>query len=139
MRKSSLVARLNEWLDKGSFAENTGIATIYAKDASVQSPRGSAQGLDAIIAYALTHSVSGEHTQHFATDILVELQGDSATIQANLMVYFYRSGASPHRTAGLRYQFIAVRTREGWRFSQATILPQSIRQDGANGVPLPMV
>lgn len=38
------------------------------------------------------------------------------------LAYFYREGQPPHRTAGLRLEYTAVRTEGGWRFQEANIL-----------------
>jgi hypothetical protein len=55
-------------------------------------------------------------------DILVTVDGDHAETSANQLAYFYREGEPPHRTAGLRLEYTAVRTEDGWRFQEANIL-----------------
>jgi hypothetical protein len=55
---------------------------------------------------------------------LTDLDGDRATVTANLLVQFFRPREAPHRTVGLRYTFEAVRTAAGWRCACAEITPK---------------
>ena len=66
-------------------------------------------------------AVEGELTQHVHGDILVTVNGDRADATANQLAFFYRDGEPPHRKAGLRLKYTAVRTDEGRRFREATI------------------
>ncbi|MEU7085297.1 nuclear transport factor 2 family protein [Streptomyces achromogenes] len=65
--------------------------------------------------------VEGESTQHVHGDVLVRLDGDRAEVTAGQLVYFYRDGEPPHRTAGLRLACVTVRTPAGWRIGEMRI------------------
>ncbi|MEU4835570.1 nuclear transport factor 2 family protein [Streptosporangium sp. NPDC023615] len=123
---TDLVARLTRWLDDSCAApalDGEGLRAVYSEDATVRSPRGGARGVDAVLEYVRRTTSPGEHTQHFTTDVLVDLDGDRADVTANLLVYLFRPGQAPHRTVGLRYAFTAARLPGGWRFTRAEITP----------------
>ncbi|WP_307867942.1 nuclear transport factor 2 family protein [Umezawaea beigongshangensis] len=73
--------------------------------------------------------VEGERTRHSNTDVLVDLDGDSAEVSANQFVRFYRDGQPPHRSSGLRLAHTAVRTPAGWRCREAWIVLAWTRED----------
>ena len=110
--------RLARWLDDP--ATDDGRA-IDAEDAGVSSPRGRAEGIEEVLAYVRRNSSDDEHTQHLTTDVTVDLAGDRAVVRANQLVYFYRPGAAPHRTSGIRHRFEAARTPDGWRLASADV------------------
>lgn len=120
---TDLVAKLGRWLDDPTRWNLAEARALYTEDAVVQSPRGGASGLVDIVDYLRRTSDEGDRTQHSASDVLVELDGDRAAVSANLLVWFYRPGAAPHATVGLRYAFDAVRTVDGWRFARAEVNP----------------
>lgn len=113
-----LVARLARWLDDHTTDDGS---TIYAKDAVVRSPRGHAEGIEEVLDYVRRNASDDEHTQHLTTDVAVDLAGDRAVVRANQLVYFYRPGAAPHRTSGIRHLLEAARTPDGWRLASADV------------------
>jgi hypothetical protein len=116
---AELFARLANLLDEGRHDDAHG---VYHHDVVVRSPRGGElHGLDEVTSYLKRSQVEGEHTQHVHGDVLVQVDGDRAKATANELVYFYRNGAPPHRTSGLRAACTAVRTPAGWRFSEIHI------------------
>ena len=115
-----LFARLARALDEGTPDD---LRQVYAKNVLVRSPRGiELRGIDTVVDFLKDAAVEGERTQHVHGDILVTVDGDRAEATANQLAYFYREGEAPHRTAGLRLKYSAVRTDEGWRFDEANIL-----------------
>jgi hypothetical protein len=76
-----------------------------------------------------------EHTQHVITNTLIDLDGDRATIGANLIATFvHHDGAPEPRFAlGERYRFEAARTPRGWRLSRVQVTPLW-RSSSRNGV-----
>ncbi|GCE01111.1 nuclear transport factor 2 family protein [Embleya hyalina] len=94
---------------------------VYHADVVVSGPRGELRGLDAVTTLLKESHVEGVHTQHVHGDVLVRVDGDRAEATANQLVYFNREGEPPHRTSGLRVAGTAVRTPEGWRFSEMRI------------------
>ncbi|GAB2967513.1 hypothetical protein GCM10023080_032700 [Streptomyces pseudoechinosporeus] len=116
---AELFARLANLLDE---CRHDDAPTVYHDDIVVRSPRGGElRGFDEVTAYLKRSQVEGERTQHVHGDVLVRVDGDRAKATANQLVYFYRDGAPPHRTSGLRVACTAVRTSAGWRFSDMQI------------------
>jgi hypothetical protein len=114
---ADLISGLGAWLDDKRFDD---ARSVLAEDVTVESPGGTAQGIDGAVAQA-RRSHEGYETQHVITNVLVELARDRATARANLTVTF----ASPETrfAMGERYRFEAVRTDAGWRLSRVEITP----------------
>ncbi|MEJ3746557.1 nuclear transport factor 2 family protein [Actinomycetes bacterium KLBMP 9797] len=115
-----LNAKLGRAWDEGRLDD---LRDVYVKDARTQSPRGALHGIDTIIDALRPPSPTDERSQHFNTDVIVALDGDQAEVTANQLVYFFRENQPPHRVAGVRCAYTAVRTPAGWRFSRAHITP----------------
>lgn len=112
-----LVSRLGRWLDAGAPGD---ASAVFTPEVTVSTPGGQSQGLEAVVAQAKrNHDVP---TQHFVTNPLIALDGDGATIGANLLVTFARTAAEPE-LMGERYAFDAVRTADGWRISRVEVAP----------------
>jgi ketosteroid isomerase-like protein len=115
-----LVARLSQWLDAGDYTDGS---ALYTDDAIVLSPRGTAEGLEAILDHLRRSTPDGERSQHLTTDVAIELGGDRAEITTNQLVSFYREDEEPHRLVGLRHRYDAMRCPQGWRLRRAKITP----------------
>lgn len=117
---AELVARLAQALDERRFEDLRG---VYAPDAETSSPRGALHGIDDIVDVLRRTSPEEESTQHLNTDVVVDLDGDHAEVGTHQLVYFFRRGEAPHRTAGVQARYTATRTPTGWRFARARISP----------------
>lgn len=117
---AELVARLAHALDERRFDD---LRAVYAPDAETDSPRGALRGVDQIIDVLRRTSPEEELTQHLTTNVLVDLDGDRAAVDSRQLVYFFRRGAAPHRSAGVQARYTAVRTPAGWRLARARISP----------------
>jgi len=107
---TDLVSRLGRWLDGGALGDP---ALVLTDDVRVSTPGGVAEGLEAAAAQARrAHAVP---TQHVISDVLADVNGDHATVSANLVVTFVRPEGLD--TIGERYAFTATRTAAGWRLS----------------------
>ncbi|MDG4798430.1 nuclear transport factor 2 family protein [Micromonospora sp. WMMD1082] len=116
---AELFGRLANLLDDGRHDDSH---TVYHPDVVAHSPRGhELHGLDEVTDFLKRTHVADEHTQHVHGDVLVQADGDRAEATANQLVYFYRDGAPPHRTSGLRSACTAIRTPAGWRISDMRI------------------
>lgn len=118
---AELVARLGRWLDDPGSATPE---SLLADDVTVRSPGGEARGRDRVVAQAKrTHEAVV--TQHAMTDVIPELDGDEATITANLLVAFVGggTGSAPTFQSGTRYHFGARRAPEGWRLTRIEVAP----------------
>ena len=111
---TDLVSRLGLWLDEGRFDEAPSILT---EDVAVSTPGGQAEGIERVIAQARrNHQYAG--LQHVISNVLVDLDGDTADVRANLVATFVGSAIEQH---GERYRFEAVRTPDGWRLSRVEV------------------
>ncbi len=115
-----LVARLGRCLDTGDFE---GLRAIYSADARVTTAGGTAEGIDALVAQASRNHGDGK-VWHSATNHVVEVDGDDATIRANILTAFSDGVAdpAPFLLAGV-YEFEARRTGEGWRLTSLRATP----------------
>ena len=111
-----LVHRLGAALDDGDFEA---LRTILTPDATVTTPGGHAEGIDALIAQASRNHVPAATIQHLITGVLVDLDGDRAAVRTNLVVTFadQPGDPTPTRRLGERYAFGARRTDDGWRLT----------------------
>jgi SnoaL-like domain len=122
---ADLIARVGVMLDQKRFEE---APSILADDVTVQTPGGSSRGRAAVMAQAeRSHTV---RTQHLITDVLIELDGDTAQARANQVATFAPDRpesrllingveqSDAYFTVGGRYRFEAVRTGDGWRLTR---------------------
>jgi SnoaL-like domain len=124
---SELVSRLGIWLDEKRWDEARSILT---EDATAKTSGGSVAGVDQVAEQARRNHVVP--TQHVITNVLIDLDGDRATVGANLIATFVAGpdGSGPHSQLGERYRFEAVRTPAGWRLSHVEARPVwSVRSD----------
>jgi len=113
----ALVGRLGRWLDDGAPA--AAARSLFTPDVVVRTAGGRAEGLDAVVAQAArNHRVP---TQHLIANPLVALDGDRATIDANLLVAFARAEGT--ELLGERYALEARRTGDGWRLARVAATP----------------
>jgi SnoaL-like domain len=117
-----LVYRLGACLDEGRF---DGMRDLFVDDAVASTPGGVAEGIDALIAQASRNHSPDAGIQHLITNVLVDLEGDRATVRANLFVTFARpAGESDAPSAlGEVYRFVARRASSGWRLARVEAHP----------------
>jgi SnoaL-like domain len=80
-------------------------------------------GVDRVAEQARRNHVVPTH--HVITNVLIDLDGDRATVAANLILTFIGGGdgSGPLTQIGERYRFGAARTSDGWRFSRVEASP----------------
>ncbi|MGW4244562.1 nuclear transport factor 2 family protein [Nocardia sp. NPDC004722] len=124
---TELVNRLGRALDEGDWDE---LAAIYTPDATAQTPGGLAVGRPALVAQASRNHSPDKRVQHVISGILVDLDGDTARVRANLLAVFAWGpaqdptlGSQPRLTLGEIYRFEAVRTPEGWQLASVASSP----------------
>ncbi|MGO4614618.1 nuclear transport factor 2 family protein [Nocardia sp. 2YAB30] len=122
---TALVDRLGRALDEGRFAD---LRAIYTSEATAKTPGGTADGRDALIAQASRNHTDDKRIQHFISNVIIDLRGDTADVRANLIATFAPAATSgsipqPQYTLGEIYRFDAVRTAEGWRLSRVETTP----------------
>jgi 3-phenylpropionate/cinnamic acid dioxygenase small subunit len=121
---SDLIHRLGTVLDERRFED---LALVFAEDGAITTPGGHAEGLDAIVAQAARNHTPELHTQHFATDLVVDLDGDRARARANYVAVFAVGSGdpapAPQFQIGSVYRFDLVRTGDGWRLHSMEVFP----------------
>ncbi|MET8429106.1 nuclear transport factor 2 family protein [Nocardia sp. NPDC004860] len=124
---TELVHRLGRALDEGDWEE---LATLYTADATARTPGGLATGRTALVTQAGRNHSPDRQIQHVISGILIDLEGDTAKVRANLLVVFAWGpaqdpalGSQPRLTLGEVYRFDAVRTSDGWQFSSVASKP----------------
>jgi SnoaL-like domain len=117
---TELVTRLGNWLDEKRWDEARSILT---EDVTAKTSGGSAAGVDQVAEQARRNHVVP--TQHVITNVMIDLDGDRATVRANLIATFVggSDGSGPHSQRGERYCFEAVRSPTGWRLSHVEARP----------------
>jgi 3-phenylpropionate/cinnamic acid dioxygenase small subunit len=113
---TDLLARWGAILDEKRLDN---LRSTFADDASITTPGGHAEGIDAILAQASRHEDPGLRTQHLMSDLVVDLDGDTATARANYVGIFARGEGElappPVFEVGFVYRLGLVRTAGGWR------------------------
>jgi hypothetical protein len=124
---TALVDQLGRALDEGRFDD---FRAIYTVDATAKTPGGRADGVEALIAQASRNHSDDKRIQHFISNVMIDLRGDTAEVRANLIATFTpaasaepRTAPEPQFTLGEVYRFDAVRTAEGWRLSRVETTP----------------
>lgn len=133
-----LVDRLGACLDEGRFDD---MRSLLADDVTARTPGGTAEGVERVLAQASRNHDPGQGIQHAISNVLVDLDGDRATVRANLLLTFTDPDAEPEAVpppgapAGLVlppppryrrgdvYRFDAVRTPAGWRLAAIETVP----------------
>ena len=119
---ADLLARHGLWMDEERFDPATA-AEIFTPDATVRTQSGQSQGLEALAAHGRRVHANYSATQHITTNVLIALDGDRATLRANLLATFVHDSPDNTSSIGERYRFEAVRTPAGWRFSSVQVIP----------------
>ncbi|NJP94475.1 nuclear transport factor 2 family protein [Nonomuraea sp. FMUSA5-5] len=122
---TELIYRLYACMDEGRF---TDLPALFADGISVRTPGGLATGRDAVVAQAARNHSPEERVQHFVHNPLVEVDGDHATIRADVIVTFTpestpQSTPEPRYTLSERFRYEATRSPEGWRLSRVDGTP----------------
>jgi SnoaL-like domain len=117
-----LVYRLGVCLDDGRFDD---LRDLFVDDAVASTPGGVAEGKDALVAQAARNHSPEDGIQHLIGNVLVDLDGDRATVRANLVVTFARLVADPDAPSALGevYRFVARRSPSGWRLARVESHP----------------
>ena len=125
---NALVDQLGRALDEGRYDD---LGAIYTVDAIAETPGGLAEGRAALIAQASRNHSADKRIQHFISNVMIDLRGDTAEVRANLIATFTpaataepRIAPEPQFTLGEVYRFDAVRATEGWRLSRVQTTPQ---------------
>jgi hypothetical protein len=133
---TDLVSRLGAALDEGRFHD---MRSLMVEEVTARTPGGAKEGRDAVVGMASRNHRPEWGQEHVITNVLVDLDGDRATVRANLVVHSALDDApSPDACGGALppllapkvtfmlgevYGFDVVRTDEGWRFARVEATP----------------
>jgi hypothetical protein len=125
---TDLVHRLGMCLDEARFDE---MRDLLIEDASLRSPGGGVQGIDAVVAQAARIHPAEDGILHTISNLLIDLAGNTATARANLVVSFAtpletdQPGQPPlvRSIQGQVYRFDLVRRDGDWRISRIETTP----------------
>lgn len=119
---ADLVARHSVWLDEQRYDETD---RLFTEDVTVKSVRGEASGAEALVAIARKGHDKYARTLHHKANLVIDLDGDTATVRANdLAVYVLDDKTEALAAAVHRYG--ARRTANGWRFDRLEVAPVAL-------------
>ncbi|WP_067891447.1 nuclear transport factor 2 family protein [Nocardia vaccinii] len=114
---ADLVARHSLWIDEGRFAETD---RLFTEDVVVTSPRGQVSGIDALIGLVRAGHDTYARTLHNKSNLVIDLDGDTATVHAHDIAVFLIDDKTEAVAAGIAH-YHARRTDNGWRFDRLEI------------------
>jgi hypothetical protein len=137
---TDLVSRLGACLDEGRFDD---MRSLMVEEVTARTPGGAKEGRDAVVGLARKNHRPEWGQEHVITNVLVDLDGDRATVRANLVVHSAPDPSSPEAAPvtvadgqlppllapkvtfmlGEVYGFDVVRTPQGWRFGRVEATP----------------
>lgn len=94
---TDLVSRLGASLDEGRFDE---MHSLFVEEATARTPGGAKEGREAVIAMARKNHRPEWGSEHVITNVLVDLEGDRASVRANLVVHSAPDGPPDLGTSG---------------------------------------
>ena len=117
-----LVTSVGRCLDERDFEA---LRELFTDDATLATPGGTVGGHDALVAQARRGHSRDKGIQHIITNHLVRLDGDRASVRANLLVAFATDGPADPQPflLGEVYRFEMRRTADGWRISSLQSTP----------------
>ncbi|HZX04333.1 nuclear transport factor 2 family protein [Kribbella sp.] len=119
---AELVARHSLWIDELRYDESD---QLFTDDVVVKSIRGEAAGIEALVQLARKGHDTYVRTLHNKSNLVIQLDGDTATVRANDIAVLARHDMTEEIAAAIHH-YHARRTPEGWRFDRLEIVPQSL-------------
>ena len=135
---TELIFRVGLCLDEHRFED---LASLFVEDGVVVTPSGAARGRAALVEHATASNAQFDRMQHVTTNVLIDFEDEPGTgygadteaeaslalharIRANIVASFCR-GTDPHPVAvrGGVSLGKAVRTADGWRFTELEARP----------------
>jgi hypothetical protein len=119
---AELVARHSLWIDERRYDETD---RLFTKDVVVKSRRGQAQGIDPLVEMVRASHDDYARTMHNKSNVVIEVDGDTATVRAHDLAVFVLDDATEALAAGIHH-YRARRTEDGWRFDLLEIVPVAL-------------
>ncbi|HEX2312892.1 MAG TPA: nuclear transport factor 2 family protein [Thermomonospora sp.] len=134
-----LVSRYHHSLDARRF-DDAWARSLFTEDVVLDFPVGGHEGVAGLAEFTTRFMGRWDRTHHHATDHLVTLDGDHATVVWNMLathVHPAGSGAPGHFHLGARLDGATVRGPGGWRFRRLALRVIWTSGRPAAGVPVP--
>ena len=119
---TDLVSRHSLWIDEQRYDESD---RLFTEDIEVTSRRGTAQGLEALIALARKGHDDFAETVHNKSNLVIEIDGDTATVRAHDLAVYVLDDKQEAIAAAVHH-YRARRTAEGWRFDRLEVNPVAL-------------
>jgi hypothetical protein len=119
---TDLVARHSLWIDEGRYDET---GRLFTEDVVVQSPRGEARGIAALLDLVRKGNDTYLRTLHNKCNLIIEVDGETATVRAHDLAVFVIDDKREAVAAGF-HRYGARRTEDGWRFDRLEITPVAL-------------
>ncbi|GAB3996821.1 hypothetical protein GCM10029992_18020 [Glycomyces albus] len=121
---AELVSRHSLWIDQERWDETD---RLFTEDVVVKSVRGEAHGIEALVALARKGHDDFDQTMHNKANLVIELDGDTATVRAHDIAVFAIDDKTAAVAAGIHH-YGARRTEAGWRFDRLEITPVALTE-----------
>ncbi|TDD39740.1 nuclear transport factor 2 family protein [Actinomadura sp. KC06] len=121
---ADLVARHSLWIDEGRYDETD---RLFTEDVAVKSPRGEAHGIEALIELVRSGHDTYARTLHNKSNVIIELDGETATVRAHDVAVFVIDDKTEAIAAGVHH-YSARRTEHGWRFDRLLVTPVALTE-----------
>jgi hypothetical protein len=121
---ADLVARHSLWIDEARY-DQTG--RLFTEDIVVTSRRGEARGPEALIAAARSAHDQYARTMHSKSNLVIELDGDVASVQASDLAVYLLDDKTEAIAAAVHH-YGARRTPDGWRFDRLDVTPVALTE-----------
>lgn len=121
---ADLVARHSLWIDEGRYGET---GRLFTEDVVVKSPRGETHGIGALIQLVRSGHDTYSRTLHSKSNLIIEVKGETATVQAHDIAVFVIDDNTEALAAGF-HRYGARRTEDGWRFDHLVVTPVTVTQ-----------
>jgi ketosteroid isomerase-like protein len=119
---ADLVARHSLWIDEGRWDETD---RIFTEDVVAESPRGEARGIESLLALVEKGHDTFARTLHHKSNLVIDLDGDTATVRAHDLAVFVVDDATVSVASGIAHYRVR-RTADGWRCFGLEIEPVAL-------------
>ncbi|MGW2492623.1 nuclear transport factor 2 family protein [Streptomyces sp. NPDC001606] len=121
-RLAELVDRFVHGLDSADAPTVDQYREILTEDVRLNLPNGTHQGVTGLPDFFAAPRAHWAGNQHYATNSVIDLQGDRASVRANIhAVHIPHDASAPLFAGGAHYDIRATRTPAGWRIAELTV------------------
>lgn len=119
-----LVARHSVWIDESRWDETD---RIFTDDVVTTSPRGTARGIEELVALVRKGHDTITRTTHNKANLVIDVDGDTARIRAHDIAVFAHDEQHASIAGGIAH-YTARRTERGWRVDSLRIEPIALTE-----------